>query len=492
MLPRLSNANLSGLPRSVAVPRYDRDAVKIGIVHLGLGAFFRAHQALAIDDALGAGELGWGVCAASLRHPDARDAIGPQDGLYALATREAGNERIRVIGAIREALLATEERETLLLWLANPATRLVTLTITEKGYLADIASGALRMDDPLVAHDLANPQKPHSALGFLCEALARRRSAGVAPFTILSCDNLPDNGRLLRRVLIQFAERRDDELARYIAGEVSVPVCMVDRIVPATTPGDRVEFSQKLGVEDRGLVVTEPFFQWVIEDRFSLGRPGFERSGVQFVADVAPYEKMKLRLLNGAHSTIAAIGRLAGLETVAEAIANPDIRRFIAAYWRQTARTLDASIDVGAYTQELLERFGNTALRHRLAQIATDASLKLPQRIVAPLRELREQGAPNDALVFALAVWMRSCGSVDEAGHALPISDPPIEAWANRPDAAFAPTHEVVRAYLGRRAVFADLSRNAGLAVELEAALAEIHTLGMLGAIRERLREGGT
>ena len=482
---RLSDAALQHLPADVARPKYARSALRTGIVHLGLGAFHRAHQAVFTDDCLNAREPDWGIAAASLRSPDTRDALGPQDGLYTLALRESANQTLRVIGAIGRTFVAPEDPRALLAAMTDPAVRIVSLTVTEKGYTANIAAGDLRLDDPGVQHDLAHPNRPQTALGFAAQALAMRRAAGTQPFTLLSCDNLPGNGHLLHKVLAQFASSREADFGRYVTDEVACPSCIVDRIVPAATDVDRDMVAARLGMRDAWPVVAEPFFQWVIEDRFPSGRPEWERAGVEFATDVAPHEAMKLRLLNGAHSTIAAMGRVSRQATVAEAIGNPVIRAFITAYWAEVAPTIAPGIDVADYTARLLTRFDNTALHHKTAQIATDASLKVPQRIVAPLRELVARGRPAPMLCFALAVWIRSCQGADEAGAAMPLSDSQLRTWSGLPGAC-VPVADTVRAFLGFSAVFGSgLGREIGPA--LETALAYIRNFGVLPAAQMRL-----
>ena len=482
---RLTDAALHRLPADVARPLYTRSALRTGIVHLGLGAFHRAHQAVFTDDCLNAGQTDWGIAAASLRSPDTRDALAPQDGLYTLALRESANQTLRVIGAIVRTFVAPEDPGALLAAMADEAVRIVSLTVTEKGYTANIAAGDLRLDDPGVQHDLAHPQSPQTALGFAAQALAMRRAGGIKPFTLLSCDNLPGNGHLLHRVLAQFATSRDADFGRYVTDAVACPSCMVDRIVPATTDADRYRIAARLGLRDAWPVVAEPFFQWVIEDRFPAGRPEWERAGVEFATDVGPHEAMKLRLLNGAHSTIAAMGRVSGHATVAEAIGNPVIRAFITDYWAEVAPTIAPGIDVADYTARLLTRFDNTALHHRCAQIATDASLKVPQRIVVPLRELVAKGRPASMLCFAMAAWIRSCQGTDEAGAAMPLSDPQLQSWSGLPGAG-VPVADTVRAFLGFLQVFGSGS-GLDIVPALEAALADIRNLGILPAAQMRL-----
>jgi fructuronate reductase len=485
---RLCNAALAGLKRDVRTPRYDRSGVTPGIVHLGIGGFHRAHQAAYVDDCLADGAQGWAIVGASLRSPDTRDCLGPQDGLYTLSVRDTGREELRVIGSVVELLVAPEDPGRLLARLADPRTRIVSLTVTEKGYAVDLGTGGLRDDHPDIRHDLADPARPRSTLGFLAEAIERRRRAGIAPFTLLSCDNLPRNGRTLARVLGEFAALRGDGLAAYIEAEVPCPASMVDRIVPGTTDADRLALSTRLGAEDEWPVLTEPFSQWVIEDRFAAGRPPLERHGVEFVRDVEPFEHMKLRLLNGAHSALAAVGRLAGLATVADGMAHPLLRRFIDAYWSAVVPTLSVGkAEASAYTARLVRRFENQALRHLTSQIATDASQKIPQRIVSPLLELLDAGRPGGPLVFALAAWMRSCWA-DDRGERLTLNDPTFTAWNGQPDQSASTPGEIVAAFLSLGAVFGpELPRRPGLADRLERDLAAIAAKGSLHALSERL-----
>jgi fructuronate reductase len=477
---RLSNATLARLPAHVARPVYDRSALGTGIVHLGLGAFHRAHQAALTEVCLNAGALDWGITAASLRHGDTRDALGPQDGLYTLAERDSDNQSLRVIGAIRRIIVAPEDPGALVAAMTDPALRIVSLTITEKGYTADLGRGVLRLDDAGVQHDLARPDAPQTALGFILRALALRRAAGVAPFTVLSCDNLPGNGHLTHRLLGQFAAEIDPDLARFVENEVACPSAMVDRITPATTDADREGIAATTGLWDAWPVLTEPFFQWVIEDRFPMGRPDWERAGVTFTTDVAPFEAMKLRLLNGAHTTIAAMGRLTGQATVAETMAQPVIRQFIRAYWADVAPTIDPGIDVADYTARLLTRFDNRALHHKTAQIATDASQKVPQRILSPLRVLIAEGRPAPCVTFAVAVWIRSCLGRDEAGQSLPLTDPMLQGWTGLPDLE-APTDQIVHAFTGLAPVFGP-EVPPQIVAGLIAALSDIRERGVIAA----------
>lgn len=407
---RLSNRTLRHLPSGIRQPGYHRQSVAAGIVHLGVGAFHRAHQAVYIDDCLGAGEPDWAVVGASLRSPDTRDALAPQDGLYTLSVKDGDREDLRVVGSIVSTLVAPEEPAALLAAMIDPAVRIVTSTVTEKAYMRD-AGGDLDLDHPDVRWDLENPGRPKTVHGFLAAALAGRRQAGSKPFTVLCCDNLPANGATLRRLLLRFLEAGQPDLAAYVEDSVPFPSTMVDRIVPATTDADRARISMMLGVEDAWPVTTEPFCQWVVEDDFVDGRPDWERFGVEMVRDVRPFEDMKLRLLNGSHSAIAYLGLLAGHQTVAESFGDPVIRNFVAGLWGEAIPTLPAraGLDAGAYTRKLTARYDNTALRHRTAQIATDGSQKLPQRIIATAIEQGRGGGKIDHLALVPAAWIAAC-----------------------------------------------------------------------------------
>lgn len=414
---RLGAATLATI-RAAATPTYDRSAVTEGIVHLGVGAFHRAHQAVYVDDCLGADERDWGITGVSLRSPDTRDALGPQDGLYTIAVRRGGGDALRVIGSMKSLLVAPEDPEAVLARLANPATRIVTLTVTEKAYLRG-ANGGLDAGHADIAWDIANSDRPRTVFGFIAGALVRRRAAGVPPFTVLCCDNLPANGETVRRLMLQFAGLAGGDLGKFIESDVAFPSTMVDRIVPATTDADRQRVSGALGVEDAWPVMTEPFMQWVVEENFPSGRPRWEKFGVTMVKDVAPFEDMKLRLLNGAHSGIAYLGLLLGHPTVADAFGDPLIRGFVDRLWAEAIPTLpkDAGLDINAYTAALAERFSNPALRHRTAQIGMDGSQKLPQRIIASARLRLKAGQPITQLMLVAAAWIAACR---ERGRGLP------------------------------------------------------------------------
>jgi len=440
--PRLSNATLDSLSAEVERPGYDRSAVSTGVVHLGVGAFHRAHQAAVFDTLIRQGDPRWGVRGASLRSAGVRDQMNPQDGLYAMTVRDGTDERVRVIGAVEDVLVAPEDPSTLVHALAAPQTHLVTLTITEKGYKLDPATGSLLEDDAEVAADLADLSHPRTAPGFLTAALSLRKARGLKPFTAISCDNLPHNGERLKASVLAMAGRSDPALRDWIEAEGAFPQTMVDRIVPSTTPEDIEAMAARLGVLDLAMVKTEPFLQWVIEDRFAGERPELEAAGVQVTASVAPWEEAKLRLLNGAHSAIAYLGALSGRTFVHEAAADPVLRAFVERLWDESAATLSPppGLDVGAYRQALMARFDNASLNHRTRQIAMDGSQKLPQRLLAPLAERLSKDEPFEALALAIAAWMRWQGGRDDAGAAFAVDDPLAaitrRAYDSVPDAA--------------------------------------------------------
>jgi fructuronate reductase len=423
--PRLNAALLPSLPQGIRRPGYDRAALGTGIVHLGLGAFHRAHQAVYTEERLEAGETGWGISGLSLRSPAVRDALAPQDGLYTVLTRAPGGDEARIIGSVREALTVPEQPELALARLAAPQTRIIGLTVTEKAYCRD-ASGALDESHPDIRADLTGQGFPRSVPGLLAAALRARADSGAGAVTLMTCDNLPDNGATLARVLARFVALRDPDLAGWMADHVSFPATMVDRIVPATTQAERDAIAA-LGYTDAWPVVAEPFSQWVVEDRFANGRPAWEQAGALMVADVHAYELMKLRCLNGAHSSLAYLGAVAGIPTVSEAMAEPLLAAFLQRLW-----TLDViptlppvpGIDLPGYTAQLEDRFRNTAIRHRLLQIAMDGSQKLPQRLLRPAAERLGQGEVPRAIALAVAAWMRFLLGDDETGGAHAIDDP--------------------------------------------------------------------
>ncbi len=488
---RLNEATLKDLPAEVPRPGYDRAACTVGIVHLGIGAFHRAHQAVYCDERLAAGEHDWAICGASLRSPAVRDQLAPQDGLYTEAVSGPEGENLRVIGAVTEVLVAPEDPEALVARLAAPETRIASLTVTEKGYCHDPATGALQHDHPDIRHDLQQPERPKSALGLLLAGLRRRRAAGLAPFTPLSCDNLPHNGATLRGLLLELAEANDPALARWIEAEVPFPATMIDRIVPATTDADRDRIAARLGLRDEGAVICEPFLQWVIENRFAQGRPRWEESGAQLVDDVAPYEEMKLRLLNGSHSLLAYLGYLCGHKTIAATMADGPLRRLAQVFMdREAGPTLSMppGADLEGYKADLIARFANPGLQHRTWQIAMDGSQKLPQRLLSTARDRLQAGAPIDVLALALAGWMRYTGGRDEQGQAIEVRDPLAPMLAEAFASGEGNAAEIVAGFLKITDVFdPGLAGDPRLADAVSAALQGVLKKGTAATVKDTL-----
>ncbi len=459
-MPALSRAALATLPAAVARPAYALAGIGVGIVHLGVGAFHRAHQAV-YTDALLARDPRWGICGASLRTPRAIAGLTEQDGLYSVLWKDGSGTRAQVIGALRELRFAGDDRAGLVARMADPRISVVTLTVTEKGYCHEPASGALDFAHPDVVADLANPDAPVSTPGTLVATIAARRAAGAGALNIVCCDNLPHNGRTLRGLVHEFAQARDASLAAYIDGNVAFPDTMVDRIVPATGAEDVAEAARLLGVDDRAVVCAEPFGQWVIEDRFVAPRPAWEDAGAQIARDVAVYETMKLRLLNGSHSALAYLGFLMGHATIWQAAADPLLGGYVAAMMRdEIVPTLAAppGVDLRAYCASLLARFTNRALPHRTQQVAMDGSQKLPQRLLGTIRDRRRAGAPYARLALAVAAWIRYASGRDEAGRPIDVADPHAREFAR-----LAATHgdnagALADAFIDLRAVFGDLA----------------------------------
>ena len=419
-------SSLADVTGSALRPTYDPARHGHGIVHLGIGAFHRAHQAAYTDAALAAAGGDWRIVGASLRSVELADALNPQNGLYTLIERGASEVRARLIGSIERVIAASRAPADLMTSLIDRRTRIVTMTVTEKAYGVDRATMTVDVRHAAIAADLRNPTNPSGVLGLLTEALRRRRMEQIEPFTLLCCDNLPNNGGFVRCGLIDFAHRLDPALGDWIAEKVSFPSCMVDRITPATTEQTREDALRLTNCIDQAPVETEPFTQWVIDDRFPSGRPAWEAGGALFVDDVQPYEAMKLRMLNGAHSMLAYAGFLSGRRYVRDTVGPAGFRPLIERHFKAAASTLPRlpGIDLCAYARQLLSRFANPAIAHETYQIAMDGTEKLPQRILAPALEAREKGLNVRPFAFAVATWMRYClGRLDD-GTRFALRDP--------------------------------------------------------------------
>jgi fructuronate reductase len=427
-LPRLTDRTLLQVKRSVRLPSYDRERLATGIVHLGLGNFARAHLADYVEDALEAGEAGWGIVGVSLQHPRQRDRLAPQDGLYTALQRDGSEVRPRIIGCVKQVLVAPENPHAVVRAMADKACRFVSLTVTEKGYCFDASSARLNFDHSVIQADLRDRNHPRSVFGVLAAALGARRAENLPPFTVLCCDNLPDNGRLVARLLDEFVRHQDGSLADWIAGHGAFPSTMVDRIVPATADADLAAAAEATGLTDLAPVSHEPFRQWVIEDRFVGGaRPSLEKAGAQFVEDVSAFERLKLRMLNSAHSALAYLGCLSGYRTIRESAADPVFRKFIFDLWREEIIPVvraPEGVDPSRYADTVMRRFDNAAILHKTTQVGSDGSQKLPVRVLPTIRERIERGAPIARLAHVIAAWIRYLEGGDDCGGAIEINDP--------------------------------------------------------------------
>jgi fructuronate reductase len=488
-MARLSLATLHAIPQP-ARPPIDPHNIALGIVHLGIGAFHRAHQAAFTQDAMAAtGDTSWGICGITQRTVDVIKQLAPQDGLFSVLQR-GGDTSVGVLAPIRELLFAKEQADALVARIAVPAIRVVTLTVTEKGYRHDPSTGRLRVDDEVRAD--VEGRSPRTVVGQLVRGFQARERADAGPLTVVSCDNLHNNGRTLAQLVSDFCALlptgESASTKAWIEASVRFPCTMVDRIVPATTDSDRAEAARLLGVDDLGVVVAEPFTQWVIEDDFAASRPAWDAAGAILTDDVAPYEAMKLRLLNGSHSAMAYLGALAGYEYVADFVAAEDVASYVRALMDVDVTPtlqLPASFDVVRYKDQLLERFGNRALRHRTSQIAMDGTQKLPQRLLGVIADRRSAGETPERALLAVAAWMRYVSAqCNEHGGPIEVDDPLAEvlkrlAGTENPGA-------VVDQLLGIEQVFPNqLREDAVVRAHLVDDVEKLASKGVLATVRE-------
>lgn len=418
---RLSGSTLGRLAPDIAACGYEREQQAVGVVHFGIGAFHRAHQAWYLDRVMECGDRNWAIHGVSLRSEEVASQLNPQDGLYTVTERSDSGLRTRLIGSVRRVSGPSQGVQPVAQAIAAADTQLLTFTVTEKGYCRQL-DGSL---------DLERANGEHAFYGMLAEGLARRRLGGMPGLTLLSCDNLAQNGRILQSLLLAYLDRYDVKLRRWVEQECACLSTMVDRIVPATTAQDVATVAERLGLKDHGAVLTEPFSQWVIEDRFAGPRPQLDLVGCELVSDVEPYETAKLRMLNGAHSALAYLGLERGHTYVHEAIDDPVLRPLIERLMRvEAAESFQpaAGQDLQRYADRLVERFANPALRHRLAQIAMDGSQKIPQRWLATLAEQKRKGASCPSILAALGAWLRYLRD-PEAPLEDPIADALRAAW---------------------------------------------------------------
>ncbi|MDQ1647873.1 MAG: mannitol 2-dehydrogenase [Cryptosporangiaceae bacterium] len=465
----------------VPVPGYDRSAVTSGIVHIGVGGFHRAHQAMYLDRLMSDGKaLDWGITGVGVMPFDRRiaDVLTAQDGLYTLVVKHPdGTYEPRVIGSIVDFLYAPEDPEAVIEKMADPATRIVSLTVTEGGYNIHAVTGEFDATNPAVVADLAPGAVPGTSFGLVTEALRRRRNRGIPAFTVMSCDNLQGNGHLSQRVFTAFARLRDPALGEWIAENVRFPNSMVDRITPVTTDADRALVAERFGIADAWPVVCEPFTQWALEDSFSDGRPPFEDVGVQVVPDVVPYELMKLRLLNAGHQGLAYFGYLAGYRLVHDGASDPAFQRFLLAYMDNEATPTLApvpGVDLDAYKHTLIERFSNPEVRDTIARLCAESSDRIPKWV---LPVIREQLAKDGEIIRAAAIvasWARYAEGTDEQGNPIEIVDRLRDVLTG----AAQRQHEDPDAFIANREIFGDLIDDKRFVEAYRSALASLHARG--------------
>ncbi|KYN79805.1 D-mannonate oxidoreductase [Vibrio cidicii] len=421
----LSTDRFTQLPQ----PTYSRSQLKSRIVHLGFGAFHRAHQALFTNEMLEKTGSDWGICEINLfGGEDLITQLRAQDHLYTVAEKGAKSTEVKLIGAVTESLHpALDGKEAVLNKMVEEQVAIVSMTITEKGYCADPATGRLDKTNALIQQDLETPHSPSSAIGYIVEALRLRKQAGLKPFTVMSCDNVQENGHVARAAILDFAYLIDTDLAGWIEANVTFPCTMVDRIVPAATPETLKEIAHLVGHEDPCGIACEPFRQWVIEDNFVNGRPAWNVAGAEFVTDVVPFEEMKLRMLNGSHSFLAYLGYLGGYEHISDTMTNDNYRKAaLDMMLKAQAPTLSMpeGTDLTAYAKLLIERFTNPSLKHQTWQIAMDGSQKIPQRMGGSLRFHLANHSDYRWLAMGIAGWMRYIAGVDEKGQEIDVRDP--------------------------------------------------------------------
>ena len=484
----LNAQNLGSLPRDLPVPAYDRDQLRSGIVHFGVGGFHRAHQAMYLDRLMNDGKaLDWAICGVGVMPADRRmqEVLTAQDGLYTLVVKAPdGTLQPRVIGSIREYLFAPDDPEAVIEKMAGPAVRIVSLTVTEGGYNINAVTGEFVADNPDVQHDLQPGATPKTTFGLITAALARRRERGVPPFTIMSCDNIQGNGHAARRSFVAFATLVDPELGRYVEDTVAFPNSMVDRITPVTTDDDREEVRKRFGVDDGWPVVCEPFTQWALEDAFTEGRPPFEDAGVQVVADVEPYELMKLRLLNASHQALCYFGYLAGYRLVHDVAQDPLFAEFLLAYMdREASPTLEPvpGIDLTDYKHQLIERFSNAQVKDTVARLCAESSDRIPKWLLPVIRHNLETGGEIQRSTAVVASWARYAEGVDERGRPIEVVDrlrDELMATARRQD-------EDPLAFIANRELFGDLIDNERFVSTYRSALASLHTKGARATLED-------
>lgn len=483
----LTDRTLGQHDEQLIVPTYDRAALTPAVVHFSVGGFHRSHQLLYFDELAERGiSTGWGVVGVGLHSRHMKDALAPQDHLYTVVERSPDGERARVVGVMLDYHFAPDAPETVLDVLADPRTRMVSLTITGNGYRLCPQTGEFDADDPDIRWDLTEAARPRTVFGFIVEALDRRRRAGLPPFTIVSCDNMHRNGDAARAAVVGFARLRDEVLARWIADRVAFPSSMVDRITPHTTPEQREAVAQRYGVDDNWPVITEPFSQWVIEDEFCNGRPPLDLVGVRFVEDVAGYELMKTRLLNAGHCALGYLGSLAGFTSIDRVMADPLFATYAEQLMDVEVTPLlppPEGIDLAEYKATLLKRFANPAIADQLYRLCRRGSTKMPHHLLPSLHEALATGRPHALLTLAVAAWFRYLRGVDLDGRPFLVDDPRAEELQQLARAGGTDP----RPLLGVRSIFGDLGDDPDFVDELAGLLDRLERDGVRVAVAASL-----
>jgi mannitol 2-dehydrogenase len=481
----LNEQNLDRIADRAQIPGYDRTALTPAVVHISVGGFTRAHQLVYLDELAQRGDTDWGVVGVGLHSSNMRDALAPQDHLYTVVERDADSERARVVGALIDYVYAPESPERVLELLADERTRVVTMTVTGTAYRVDPNSGEFDPDDEARA-DLEDPERPSSVFGYVVEGLDRRRRAGLPPFTVMSCDNMPSNGTAARTAVVGFARLRDEVLARWITDNVAFPSSMVDRITPSTSPDERDTIAEDLGIDDNWPVITEPFTQWFVEDVFSNGRPPLDTVGVRFVPDIARYELMKTRLLNASHCAVGFLGQLAGLETTDQAVGDRVFHDYLDQLMVSEIIPLlprPEGVDLDEYEATLLRRFANPAIGDQLSRLARRGSTKVPNYLLPSLCSALEEHRPHALLTLAVAGWIRYLRGTDESGRPLEVQD----QLADRLQELARSGGTDPRPLLGERSVFGDLIEDEAFVERLEAVLQQLEDDGVRATLQAHL-----
>lgn len=487
---KLSNNSLESLSykENVMVPSYDRSVVTSGIMHMSIGGFHRSHQAVYVDDVLALGTIDWGICAVGLmpHDKDNIEKLKQQDTLYSVLERNSNEDEVRVVGSIIEVLHAPSSPEAVLKKLSDSNIKVLSLTVTEKGYCYD-SNKNLQQDNEFIQHDLKHLDVPKTVLGYIVSGLKQRKDLGQKPFTVMSCDNLPGNGHLTQKLVLQFAGLVDEGLRQWIEDNVCFPNSMVDRITPVTTDEIIKTVSNDFGIEDQWPVACEDYIQWIVEDNFCDGQHPFEATGVQLVNDVDPYEKMKVRLLNGSHSALSYISYLIGYRDVDKAMADPLISSFVRAYMdHDVTPTLPdvPGVNLDEYKDKLIERFSNTAVSDQVQRLAEDGSQKIPNAILPCILHQLRKGGSTQFLTIAMAGWFRYLTAIDEQGDKIDINDPLADQLVK----AATSKSDVCQALLSIKEIFGEeLVQNSPWVEQLDTFLSDINEIGAKAFLQREL-----